>query len=174
MDSNPSATPALDAWRRRIQVWAELWGVPGLESRLRLETSTRMTRALGRCFPQSNHIRIAAFLLDGPRELLEEVICHEAAHAANWELHGRAARPHGPEWRRLMALAGIPARLRIPLPEDLVRQQARRKRSGWEHSCKRCGVLRVAGRPVRQWRCKRCWDRGRPGKLSIRKIEASG
>lgn len=167
----PGAPEPLERWRPRIAEWYQLWGVPGLEHRLRLSVSTRMFRSLGRCAPHKLQIRIAAFLLDGPEELLEEVLCHEAAHAAAGEIHGKRVRPHGREWRSLMEAAGFPARLRLPLPDDLERKLERRPRAAWRHRCRVCDLERVAGRPVRQWRCSKCLAAGRSGRLEIQRVE---
>ncbi len=94
--------------------WAEAWGVPGLESRLSVYFSTRMSRSLGRCHPERKLIRLASWLREAPDVLLAEVLCHEVAHVAVHELHGRDCRPHGIEWKTLMRTAGYQARTRIP------------------------------------------------------------
>lgn len=102
--------------------WGRLWGVPRLEERLTLEFSPRLKTSLGRCMPGQGKIRLAASLLEVPRNLLTEVVCHEAAHAAVFELHGRSPSPHGPEWKALMKSAGYEPRVRIhfeDLPEPL-------------------------------------------------------
>jgi hypothetical protein len=51
-----------------------------------------------------------------PDGLLQEVLCHEMAHLATRELHGRNVRPHGPEWKALMTSAGFEPRTRLPSP----------------------------------------------------------
>jgi len=94
--------------------WAEAWGVPGLESRLAISFSTRMSRSLGRCHPERKLIRLAGWLREAPDALLAEVLCHEVAHVAVHELHGRDCRPHGKEWKALMRSAGFQPRTRIP------------------------------------------------------------
>lgn len=97
-----------------VPEWAEAWGVPGLESRLSICFSTRMSRSLGRCHPERKLIRLASWLREAPHSLLAEVLCHEVAHVAVHELHGRDCRPHGTEWKGLMRKAGYQARTRIP------------------------------------------------------------
>jgi len=92
--------------------WLHLWDVPHLESKSRIEWSRRLARSLGRCYPDRRSIRISSYLESAPDGLLQEVLCHEMAHLAARELHGRKARPHGPEWKALMQKAGFAPRLR--------------------------------------------------------------
>ncbi len=108
-----------------VATWATIWGTPGLEDRLTISFSTRMTRSLGRCQPDRAVVRLASWLREDRRELLHEVLCHEAAHAAVVELHGRGARPHGTEGKELMRAAGFDPRVRIPTPEIPVSVRAR-------------------------------------------------
>ena len=65
---------------------------PELAIRAKIELSPRLTRSLGRCYPDRRLIRIAAHVAqpkngDG-NTLLHEVLCHELAHLAARELHG--------------------------------------------------------------------------------------
>ncbi len=39
-------------------------------------------------------------------QFLAQTIPHEVAHVVTWYQHGRRARPHGPEWRRVVVLLG--------------------------------------------------------------------
>ncbi len=136
-----------------------------------LSVSTRMFRSLGRCAPSKLEVRVANFVVDGPTELLEEVLCHESAHAAAFELHGPQVRPHGREWRELMEKAGFPARLHIPLPDSMARRVGRRSGAVWEHRCRECGATRLARRPVRQWHCLVCHRAGLSSAIEIRRLE---
>jgi predicted SprT family Zn-dependent metalloprotease len=157
-------------WHALLTDWAQRWGVPGLEERLSVQVSTRLRTSLGRYSPAKGELRVASYLLDGPPSLLCEVLCHEAAHAAVCELHGRSARPHGPEWQALMRKAGFAPRVRIPAAElDRLPLPARRARVLWEHRCPVCQASRVAGRPVRAWRCAACRAAGLSGKLEIQR-----
>jgi len=61
-----------------------------------VQTSKRLRTTLGRCRPQTGEIRIAAFLVDAPAHLLDEVVCHELAHAAAYALHGAGIPPRAP------------------------------------------------------------------------------
>ena len=162
-------------WYALLADWAQLWGVPGLEERLSVQISTRLRTSLGRYSPAQGALRVASYLLDGPQSLLREVLCHEAAHAAVYELHGRTVRPHGREWQALMRKAGFVPRTRIPTAElDRLPLPARRARVLWEHRCPVCQALRVAGRPVRAWRCAACRAAGLSGELVIERVTAHG
>lgn len=152
----------------RVQEWVELWGTPDLTKDLSLQISTRLRTTLGRCRPQQAQIKIAAFLLSEPGPILEEVVCHELAHAAAFRLHGQGIRPHGPEWKELMRTAGYTPRPRLSAPEHaLLPAAARHPRVRWEHRCQVCHAVREAGRPVPQWRCAACREAGLEGELTI-------
>lgn len=154
--------------------WAGLWGVPDLPASLQLRSSTRMRTSLGRCAPARSEIRIADFLLEGPRSLLLEVVCHEAAHAAVHCLHGGEARPHGHEWRALMRAAGYPGQTRMPAERlSVLPTDAARRRILWEHRCPSCRRSRLAGRPVRAWRCTACRAEGLTGRIVITRRDAA-
>lgn len=151
--------------------WGALWGVPDLELSVRLVFSARIRRSLGLCRPESGELRLHPALREGPPELLREVVAHEAAHAAIHRLYGRRARPHGVEWRRLMLLAGLEPRVRFPaaaLPGHLL--EATRPRFAYLHTCAACGARWTAGRRDRRWRCRRCVEAGRPGRLAVTRV----
>ena len=113
-------TPKLPTWfHHHLAEWSTRWNRPGLETRVTVQFSSRMTRSLGRCYTERGLIRLSERLLEGPRSLLEEALCHELAHVAVHELNGKRCRPHGPEWKTLMRAAGYePLRdFRLPLAE---------------------------------------------------------
>lgn len=97
---------------RALRSWCHLWGADDLAPKITVEFSSRMTRSLGRCYPDRNLIRIAQFVLDKSDALVQEVLCHEAAHIAAHHLYGSSIRPHGPEWKALMQEAGFPPSVR--------------------------------------------------------------
>ena len=111
MSTTPQVPPEVDTL---IREWFAGWKLGPPPSDLKITVSNRLKTALGRCRPEQPEIRLAAFLLDGPSPLLREVLCHEAAHVAVHVRFGRASKPHGPEWKSLMALAGFEPRVRIP------------------------------------------------------------
>ena len=100
---------------RALQSWCHLWAADDLAAQITVEFSSRMTRSLGRCYPERNLIRIAQFVLEDSDALVQEVLCHEAAHLAAHHLHGSSIRPHGPEWKALMLAAGYPPTVRFKL-----------------------------------------------------------
>ncbi len=159
--------PSTAALQRRIAAWARIWGTPGLERKLSIEFSGRMRVSLGRCSPNGT-LRLAAWLTTAPSSLLDEVLCHEAAHAAVRVLHGRKRRPHGPEWRALMQAAGFAPRVRLPhehLPP--VQRERLRRDPVYEHRCPVCQSFRLARRAMARWRCGVCIDSGLTGRLLI-------
>jgi len=97
---------------RALQSWCHVWAADDLAAKITVEFSSRMTRSLGRCYPERNLIRIAQFVLEDSDALVQEVLCHEAAHLAAHHLHGSSIRPHGPEWKALMERAGFPPSVR--------------------------------------------------------------
>lgn len=157
------------------QHWLELWNTPELAARTTIEWSPRMTRSLGRCYPERRLIRLAAFLNEADSALLEEVLCHELAHLAAHELHradnrGRI-RSHGSEWKALMRAAGYEPRVRMPAPPNAPKPQRRRPRRRrrylYLHRCPRCRAARTAKRSVPRWRCAACLTAGLDGILDI-------
>ena len=153
--------------RRRLHRWLARWGTPSLARTLRIEFSPRLRRAFGRCYQEERLIRLAPSLKDSQSFLLAEIVCHEAAHAAVYELYGGEARPHGTEWEELMRLAGFEPRVRIPA---VVRGKAgAADRVIYLHHCPNCEVSRHASRPMHEWRCRTCVDEGSDGRLLIRR-----
>lgn len=166
--AEPSQIKSLN---RSIVELASLWEVPQLESEVSIRISTRFQSSLGSYRPAHGEIALAAWLLDAPDELLEEVLCHEAAHAAVNFVHGASAKPHGSEWRGFMSAAGVPARVRIPASElPRARQSVLAKRRVWEHRCPVCQATRMAATRVTRWRCRRCREAGLSGELVIERV----
>lgn len=168
----PTSAPFHDEpWTGWVAKLGEGWGLPRLGSEVSINVSTRMRVSLGRCAPGMGVIRIASFLLDGPPALLEEVLAHELAHVATARLHGPGCRPHGVEWRALMREAGHDPRPTIPHAElDRLIPLDEGRRVSWVHRCPRCDARRLAGRPVKQWRCSRCQVFGFGGRLIVERI----
>ena len=144
------------------------WGLPGFEKTVRIEWSRRFRRSLGRVYLERRVVLVSAELAVAPLTLLLEVLCHEVAHLAAWDLHGRRCQPHGPEWVALVRAAGFEPRRRIPWSAPSVpskRVIGRRRR--YVHRCPVCHFQRTAWRPVGQWRCGACLAAGLPGQLEI-------
>jgi predicted SprT family Zn-dependent metalloprotease len=160
--------------RDSLARWGRLWGVPQLDSRVSVRTSSRFQRSLGSYRTRRAEITLAEWLVEGSAQILEEVLCHEAAHAAVHLLHGDGVRPHGLEWRRLMARAEMPARLRIPASCLPASQRSLSSQSRmWEHRCPVCQATRFAKTRVVRWRCRTCREAGLAGNLLIERIPSA-
>ena len=147
--------------------------MPRLADDLGLRSSSRLRRSLGIYRADRAEITLASWLLDGPSDLLGEVLCHEAAHAAVHFAHGQRVRPHGREWQGLMVAAGMQPRIRIPVSELPATRQSSFAGAGvWEHRCPVCQATRLARTRVTRWRCRRCRDAGRAGELVIEKVSS--
>jgi predicted SprT family Zn-dependent metalloprotease len=149
--------------------WLRTWNTPDLATKTRIELSPRLTRSLGRCYPERRLIRIAAYVAQSKNGLLHEVLCHELAHLAARELHGPRIRPHGPEWKALMRAAGFEPKTKLPAPPGAPRHPGRKARPLYlyVHRCPVCQLSRRAKRLMSRWRCAACIDAGLPGKLVI-------
>jgi predicted SprT family Zn-dependent metalloprotease len=149
--------------------WARVWRVPELRRIVRYEFSRRLRGSLGRCHQGTGRVRLSETLLaPDNRDLLFETLCHEAAHVAVWRLHVPRTKPHGPEWRRLVALAGYASRATIPAGEvNGLKPSSRRVRQLYEYRCPVCEMVHLARRKNSRWRCRVCVDAGRSGRLTI-------
>lgn len=154
---------------RFIDSLGELWGTGPMSSRLTLKISARMIRSLGNCRPETGMIRLNRILFNQRNsEILREVLCHEAAHAAVFLLHGRNCRPHGPEWKALMKAAQYAPRRRIPEVRIHGRLlSGKRRHYRYAHRCLDCGRIFLSGRTDYRWRCKRCLNLGLDGYLEL-------
>ena len=150
----------------KVRRWARLWRAPGLPNRVSVTFSERMQRSLGRCVPRTGAVRLNARVLGNNPALLEEVLCHELAHVAIFQLHGPKVRPHGQEWGALIRAAGFEPRARARLNRDVEAAEIT-DRAFYEHRCPVCHTIRLARRPVRAWRCAECFAAGLEGKLVI-------
>jgi predicted SprT family Zn-dependent metalloprotease len=164
---------ALDA---ALDGWGRVWRVPELRRMVRYEFSGRLRGSLGRCHQGTGRVRLnEALLAPDNRNLLFETLCHEAAHVAVWRLYGPRTKPHGPEWRRLVALAGYTSRATIPAGEvNGLKPSSRRVRQLYEYRCPVCEMVHLARRKNSRWRCRVCVDAGRSGRLTITRIGDGG
>jgi predicted SprT family Zn-dependent metalloprotease len=155
--------------RQLIARWGRMWGLPGLEARVRVEWSARLTRSLGQAFPARGIVRLSTALSEQP-DGLRAALCHEVAHVAAFELRGRGESPHGTPWRDLVRLAGFEPAVRMKVRGRAKRPSPsppQKKARAWEHRCPVCHMVRRAGRPVPTWRCAQCAGVGLDGKLVI-------
>ena len=153
-----------------------LWEAPVLAN-IGVVANPRLSRTLGRLVGHQHRIEIGPRALGSPKRL-REVVTHEGAHAALATAGGAARRaPHGPEWRRLMALAGYPdakaAHWRCRTSARSSAPSGRRPKPDaqmatlYDHWCPVCQSSRVARRPVKAWRCAACVEAGLDGTLEI-------
>lgn len=145
------------------------WHVPWLES-VTLAFVARRRASLGSSNARSRTIRLDERLRRRPA-LLAEIVCHEAAHLVAFARSNGRARPHGPEWRRLVLAAGYDPRAQLP-PLSSPPPAAPPNRPRFEHVCPVCHARRVASRRVLRWRCASCIADGLDGTLEIRRVEA--
>lgn len=165
MSAEASRSREPEELTHRLEPWFELWGLDSVAEQIEIEFSSRMTQSLGRCYPNRSLIRLAERLRNEPPAVLDEVLCHEAAHLAAFWLHGPAAKPHGKEWQDLVSLAGYRPGTKLQVDADSPATRAGSVR--YLHRCPVCQSSRVARRPMRRWRCTTCLDAGLDGCLEI-------
>ena len=153
--------------RQLVRPWAATWGLPGFEQRLRISFSPRLSRSLGRCTPRTGRIALHPALYAASRARVAEVLCHEAAHVAAYELFGGTARPHGPEWAALVAAVGFRPKLKTADPNALPSKLSPPPRKLFEHVCPVCQSTWLARRRMPRWRCSYCMADGLTGELVI-------
>ena len=155
---------ALTATHQQLEAlahWAKRWGTPDLVRRVRIAYSPRLRRSLGRVRLKSGIITLHAWLATAPQSTLLEVLCHEAAHVAAYLLHGSRAKPHGPEWRELVRIAGYEPVTRLHCPglkvdDAPTRPLPPRKRC----RCPDCGTDYFVRRIRSQDYCSVCLQQG--------------
>jgi len=169
---SPGAVPQLDTrladLRKTARSLSRLWGVPRLAAGVTIEFSSRLSRSFGRSLPSRKIVRLNTDLASGRPALLREVFCHELAHVAAFELEGRGAHHHSPTWAALVVKAGYRPTTSLHVPH--LRPAPKPARSRFEHTCPVCHSRRIAGRPVRRWRCARCVEVGLAGQFLIRRM----
>lgn len=132
-----------EALRVSLRHYLGLWQLEELEPEIELRISSRMTRTIGSAHQGKNRITFAIWLFNQPTEIIEEVVCHEAAHLAASTLYGPGIRPHGREWQALMRKAGVAPRVRIPVPHapPVAPIRSKRRRSALGRMRDRVGAV---------------------------------
>jgi len=151
--------------------WCELWDCAELSVRVTLRTEGRLRSSIARTSVSKLEIRLHPDLADAPDEFVAEVVCHELAHLACHELHGPDHKPHGPEWQRLVELAGFTPATRARVPGDQQTNE-RSPRLLYVHTCPVCHFSHTARRAMRNWRCPECIEAGLSGELQIQSVPA--
>ena len=154
-----------------VERWFKHWSLIALMPTLHFRFSGRMFRSIGRCYPTRRTIALAVGVRELPEPQILDILCHECAHLAAYELYGLAIRPHGAEWRKLVASVGYLPRVRF---EDdsaiqLIRSRARLP-TRYLHRCLTCRRQRTARRRMSHWRCGACYEIGLDGRLEILKL----
>jgi len=158
--------------KRLLRRLAVLWGRPGV-ARIEVVVHPRLRRTLGRFSLRTMQIELSPAALSPVT--LAEVLVHEAAHAALASGETKADRPHGLEWRELMALAGRSdaratkwcRRNRRTSGPDSAQGSRTIVQRIYDHWCPVCQATRIARRPVTAWRCAACAAAGLVGRLEI-------
>ena len=164
----PRSTDFLEH-KQLIRRWSKCWRVPKLSHEISLEWSKRLRCSLGRAYPERRLIRLSELLKNPEYEhLLNEVLCHEAAHIAAYEIYGKQAKCHGLEWQELVRLAGFEPESCYKV--DSIRRPRDEDRVLYEHVCTVCHASRLARRRQPQWRCVACQNAGLDGALVIRSV----
>jgi predicted SprT family Zn-dependent metalloprotease len=153
---------------RTIQRWAELWRVAGLQECITVHFNARLRTTIARWVIASSRLEVSSRFFDARRDQ-RQILCHELAHAAAVMKFGHAVRPHGPEWRDFVRVAGFQPMI------HLVSHRAGHPTSKvagvqpiYEHRCVVCQAIRYARKRVTNWRCVECVGTGLDGALKIR------
>ena len=160
--------------RHACPAWLVAFGVSPASAPPDVRVNARLRRALGRCVLATGRIDIRPDVASGPLSKLREVLCHELAHLAVHRLHGDSARPHGPEWRGLMAAAGfspVAAARTCTVRRPMSTRTHTNGQARFEHRCPVCQMVRSARRPVRAWRCADCVAAGLTGALMVTRVD---
>lgn len=148
---------------------AKLWKHPRI-AKLPIEVNLRLTSTVARCVAGENIIELSPAGARQEGRLLREMLCHEAAHSVVWELYGRAARPHGTEWRALVRAAGFEPKATLVRCGE--RRQQATETAAFRHVCPVCQFSKRAKRRMSRWRCPECRAVGVEGALRIERVSA--
>jgi len=91
---------SMTVWPAYLRVLAKLWKHPDLE-KLQFRVNRHLISTVGQWVVSTDVVELSPSAAKR-RVLKREVVCHEAAHRVVWDRYGRAARPHGAEWRALV------------------------------------------------------------------------
>ncbi len=146
---------------------AKLWKHPST-AKLSVKVDPRLTSTVARYVAADNVIELSPAAAKQGALLKREILCHEAAHFVVWDRHGRAAKPHGSEWRALVQKAGFEPKATLVRCGERRRQGARIVM--FRHVCPVCQFSKRAKRRVPAWRCPECRSVGLDGALRIERV----
>lgn len=115
---------------------------------------------------QAGQIRYNRQLLcDNPAEFLAQTVAHEVAHLVAYRVFGQRIRPHGREWRAVMALFGAPPQRchRFAVAQDAGRRLARH---AYHCICRSHALTSIRHNRVergQRYYCRACGQLLRPG-----------
>ena len=157
-----------DASKKRASGWIRQWRVPTLLRQISVRRNNLLRTTVARWCEKMKCLELGPkfFKMTGRQD---EILCHELAHAAAVQIHGRGVSPHGPEWRALVAAAGFSPRSALKASKSSV--QVSRGSSWYEHRCPVCHAVRFAKKPMMQWGCAECSQQGLASLLKITKLE---
>ena len=72
----------------------------------------RLTRTAGKCYQEENRIHLGnKFFANNHREMMLQILPHEIAHQADFNLFGLSEKNcgHGKNWCKIMVKLGLPA-----------------------------------------------------------------
>src|SRR5580704_1623803 len=145
--------------------WSRLWRVPDLLQRISFRRNPSLRTTVARWLENAHSLEL------GPRffrlkKHQHKILCHELAHAAAVQIHGRDVSPHGPEWRSLVEAAGYAPSSILKTSGMITTTQRKGKSSPlYEHRCLVCHAVRYARRAMNSWRCTECAQSGLSGLL---------
>lgn len=145
------------------------WGEPELERGLVVEQSQRMSRLIAKTYPERRIIRVSTLALRMEPADIRFIMWHESAHIVVFKRHGVRARPHGEEWKSLLASAGLNAAVRIADREHSSKstQEPRAASRSLVYRCPVCQAVAYARRKMPRWVCAVCRNNGLTGGLVV-------
>jgi predicted SprT family Zn-dependent metalloprotease len=78
----------------------------------RIVLCNRLTRTAGKCYQEENRIHLGnKFFLNNHSAMMLEILPHEIAHQADFNLFGLSEKNcgHGKNWCKIMVKLGLPA-----------------------------------------------------------------
>jgi hypothetical protein len=163
-----------NALLQRALEWASLWGVPELLEGMSIKRNRRLRTTVARWIEEKKCVEL------GPRffslnKHQSDVLCHELAHAAAVQLHGKSISPHGSEWCALVRAAGYAPSSKLRSARNMTGISGTRTSSTqYEHRCLVCHTVRYAKRRMISWKCVECVRSGLSGQLEIRRLQGRG
>ena len=163
-----------NALLKRALDWASLWGVPELLEGMSVQRNCRLKTTVARWIEEKKCLELGPRFF-GLKQHQSDVLCHELAHAAAVQLHGKDISPHGPEWCTLIKAAGYLPSSKLQIARYKTEMSGKRKSSTqYEHRCPVCHAVRYAKRRMISWKCIECVRSGLTGQLEIRRFQGRG